>query len=305
MKVTPLYGRRVASDRPLGFWSEPGEPDLTLREGAVTHDAELVHDMPDPGGEGRLRVWMGDGVHVAYDGWECRLDPSTIVYASRGQHRSPFDLVAERVLIPLHRLVHEPSFAALHGAASVIARRAVIFIGASGAGKSTTARLLDRHGGVSATDDLALFDASTLELFPGAHGVRSFERLPEPHLEGTGSGTTEPGRPLYDGSAKLWYDLEGPPAPVSPIALIVHLSRTDRWSLEQVRGASAGVLVLEHAFDLQSPPATWRKARMANVMSLTRNVTVLSCTYPADAGAPAHVPELFRRLAPWLEVSDE
>lgn len=288
----PLYGLAVRCDRELSFWSTEADSQLDVATADLPDPDGLIHDMPDPGGQGRLRMWTEPAPTVEYDGWRFRLAPQRIDYQPVGAHRSPFDLVLERVVVPLHRLQFEPDFVALHGAAVVIDDASYVFVGPSGSGKSTTARLLAESKGTLATDDLAVVDTGTMRLLPGAHGVRSFEPV-------AGSEPVE----LYLGSPKRWYPLAGPPPDESPLRAIIRLDRGTSWRLERVRGASAGVTLLEHAFDLQDPPVVWRQRRMQNVMKVARRVPLLACTYPANAGEPRHATELFARATALLEDS--
>ncbi len=281
-----LYGRVVGSDRPLSFHPTDRPAELELVESEVVPDESVVHSVPDPGGEGRLEVSWGEKIQVLYDGWRFELGTGVIAYQSEAEHRSPFDLVVERVVVPLHQLLRGDAVCAFHGSSVVVDGRAIILIGRSGAGKSTTARLLSDLGSFAA-DDLSLIDSGR-RLLPGAAGVRSHEPVGE-----------SPGVPLYEGATKRWYPLESAPPAPAELELVVHLQRSGDWHVREVEGSAKVVRLLENAFDLEHPPTLFAQSRLSAVTEIARNVPLIEVTYPADAGPPAHARPLWDKLSRW------
>jgi hypothetical protein len=282
-----LYGRVVACDQPLGFHDCTVAADLWVMNGDVPPGITLMHDVPDPGGKGMMRVWdVAKRPVVEYDGWRFELSFEQVTYASIGPHDSPFDLVLERVVVPLVRLFHEPT-CALHGASVVVENQAIVFVGPSGAGKSTTARLLAARGAF-ACDDLTLVDEK-LCVHASAAGVRSFEKVGE-----------KMGRELYPQSAKRWYAFPDPPPPAAPLGLIVYLDRGSSWKLQPLAGTAAVVKLLANTFDLEHPPTGFRTDRLTRVSEIARRVPLVELVYPANEGAPAHVDALWSRIRPLI-----
>jgi len=75
-----------------------------------------------------------------------------------------------------------PDLLFLHAAALERDRAAWLFVGASGAGKSTTAWGLLHHGFSYLSDELAPIDLDTLEVFPYPHALCLKRRPPPPYL---------------------------------------------------------------------------------------------------------------------------
>ena len=75
-----------------------------------------------------------------------------------------------------------PDLLFLHAAALERDRAAWLFVGASGAGKSTTAWGLLHHGFSYLSDELAPIDLDTLEVLPYPHALCLKRRPPPPYL---------------------------------------------------------------------------------------------------------------------------
>lgn len=185
------------------------------------------------------------------------------------------DHVAPRVLAQLGRFV-------LHGSAIEMGGRAVIFIGETGAGKSTLAASLQRAGHRLMGDDAVIVterrDAfvaepvyPSLRLYPDTVSV-----LLAPDAEVA---------PMARYSDKQ--RIEVPPAsnPSVPIAAIFLLSgdgEAESVSITRPAPAAACIALLEQSFAMDPGDAARAAHRMATASRLTESVAVFSAQFPFD-----------------------
>jgi len=137
---------------------------------------ERIHHAPDyPGGPCLDLFYDQQHYFIHYDDYDVRLEKSAI-YLSGPTHNSiRITQVLERVILPLHLYLCFPHLIPLHGGALLFNKHAYIFIGASGAGKSTTlSELLDR-GATLLSDDMVFINANNGALLPSLPTLRLLE----------------------------------------------------------------------------------------------------------------------------------
>ncbi|MBA2665057.1 MAG: hypothetical protein H0U74_22410 [Bradymonadaceae bacterium] len=260
-----------------------------------------MHDTVDYPQGPRLEIFRAPdaSIVIQYDVWMFRLAPGEqqIAFCTTAEPvRTCLDLVFERVVVPLYVLFAEPSILGLHGSAVAIDERGWIFIGESGAGKSTTAHALLAQGATFLADDMTLVDVANGTIRPGSPSIRLWKQSSE--VQGA----------LYDclvsdQTTKRWFRLDdslGAPAPIE-LAGIVWLTPTadaaqdGAWT--PCRPRDGLVALLRQTFDFTSPERAWMTQRFQNAAQLLGRNTLFRYQYKrSDDGLPSHVERLVRVL---------
>jgi hypothetical protein len=116
----------------------------------------------------------------------------------------------------------------LHGSAVVIAGGVVVFLGPSGAGKTTLASGLIRRGATLVTDDVLALEPTQTEML--AHpGASMMVVLPE-DLD----PSSEPLGPVLGRSDKIHFGVDTPPGPL-PLRAIYYLEPSETFSVARVK----------------------------------------------------------------------
>jgi len=246
----------------------------------------------------------GVGVWVDYAGWSAAWpqgqdapDGAAKLWCwGDGEVEVAFEHVVERVLLPLWRLTCGEQVLALHGSAVSLKGRAFIFLGASGAGKSTTAHALGARGLRLVSDDMVLVDVARGLVLPGAPTVRLWRDELEGALER---------EPVSAGVRdKHWFKLPESWAAREPLPIgaIVELERAADAPVEGVASAREGfaarLALLSQCFDLDEPWDGWAKVRMRLSGGLLAREALRVWRYaPHPHGEPAHVSGLLE----WME----
>ncbi len=298
-----LYDMVVESAKPLVLCEARGvEADeaetWVLEEGAVEFDrGRLVHDVADFDGKRRLKVWFdGDSLvllsygetGIEWDGRErrIRIDGGDDLPTRAG-------IALERMAAPIACMLQRSGWIALHASAVGDGDgNAWIFIGNSGAGKSTTAIELNRRGMALLADDLVLLDVSRGELVVATPTVRLFDG-PAQVPEATDRELVMPE------IRKYWYRLPddahhgGSRASVRGVFSLEPRVEAKACAIEEVRGRAATVRLLSQSFDLTEAPARWKKERFRAVCEFVRRARVWRVEYPKSGrGRPVQVEAL-------------
>lgn len=164
------FGYRVVADRELSFcpwrsdWSAVGTLHLRMVEvlpWSLDDHWALLHEIEDYDGGPWLRLWhQGDRLLMRYAGWSAcwARGGEEVMIMADGDPAVAFEHVAERVWVPLYAMWSQPQWLALHGSAIGVDGRALVLVGHSGAGKSTTAYALYQQGATLISDDMVLVD---------------------------------------------------------------------------------------------------------------------------------------------------
>ena len=296
-----LYDLTVASDEDLSLIEvDPDErqPLWRFESGAVgAPQGRLVHDVADFDGEKRLKVWVGHEGRVWFSHGDTRAvwdSEERLIRLDDGEDRHlGAGVMLERVVAPISMMIQRREHVALHASAVLGPDGgAWVFVGNSGAGKSTTALQLQRRGLPIVADDLVMIDGGSERLLVATPTVRLFDR-PDRVPEAVEH------RPVLAGRNKFWYRLRGTETPPSevPIRAVVSL-QPDRSGeggdespvLERVRGREATVRMVGQAFDLTEADADWRAQRFRTLCELARNIEVYRLVYrPDDRTDPVQV----------------
>lgn len=290
-------------------------PDLVFRESeAIVETIErrerrLLHDVEDFPGGPRLRVWAeAERYCVEYNRWKIRFRAGAdevrifTIDAKKTRERSQYDrfhfsLAMERVFLPLYLLLSRPEQIGLHGSAVEFKGEAYLFIGRSGAGKSTTAYEFTRRGGRLLADDLIMVDPVEGVAFGGVPTLRLWREAGE-----VPEAIDERGIWQYEGS-KRWFRMpqsSGAPDQAKIGALILldpdapEGSETIGGRMLKQGGRAALVELLSQTFDLTRPERAWMIGRFKNASKLVREYPCYRFQYKKSAdGSPAHVDALF------------
>lgn len=274
----------------------------------------LLHDVQDFEHGPHLRLWRQcAGFRVDYDRWSLRwrAQSSTLYYSQEAdfQHEGSqydhfrFALAMERVFLPLYLLLESEDMLGLHGSAVTWQGRAYLFIGRSGAGKSTTAYELMRRGARLLTDDLTLVEPGRMEILGAAPAVRLWRQagaLPEA-LEDRGIWPHEQSKRWFrmpDSQAApqraplgaiIWLDPDGP-----------HHAGVPQTQSSSLAGRDALVELLRQTFDLSHPEHDWMRARFRAASQLVHACPMYRFSYQKSPdGEPRHVDALFRAIRAW------
>lgn len=324
------FGRDIFAPAGLSLGRAPAEGACTAfgrvrlhRDDALcTSIAEdlpaLLHDVEDFPGGPKFYVWRdGQAFGVQYDRWRARLAPDEdrIDFGTlRAQAIADVEqleyehfrlsLAMERVFLPLYALFSTPDTVALHGSAVVLEGKAYLFIGRSGAGKSTTAYEFVRRGAQLLADDLIVVDLARGIALGGAPTLRLWKdkgALPE----------AEEDRNLWrHEQSKRWFRIpsEQSAASAVPIGAIIMLDPDSRGDLGDRSEAALTLEVtsqregltdlLGQTFDLSDGSEAWRIARFRNAARLVREYPFYHFRYvKSPDGQPTHVEALFAAIS--------
>lgn len=313
------FGRTVLADRSIPF--QPAEvaaetdtraivlaEDVNTCASRAPDDARLIHEVRDFDDGPRLRVWRrADTLWIAYAGVDFRLDLAErrIHYAERPSDEVgvEFEVLVERVILPLYLLFESETTVGVHGGSVVLGDRAWLFIGDSGAGKSTTARVLVEQGAKLIADDLTLVDVATRRVLPGCPAVRLWEE------EGAVALAVED-RPESALRDKRWFRLPETHATRAPVGLgaifVLDARPADgdlaEASIARVGGQEAFAKLMAQTFDVSEPEVAWSHQRFRAVAALARSVPIYRYSYTrSTTGEPTHVDRLATFIADLLE----
>ena len=302
------YGRAlIAPGVALPFAHASMGLDATLAQGALRLERVQAplpggawdalrrchHALDHPGGPA-LEVFEAQGgslIQVSYAGVSARWrrDESVLGWWPRGPAQVELSHIVERVLAPLHLMTTCPGLLALHGSAVRSAQgQAVVFIGGSGAGKSTSAYELARMPGAALmADDLVLVDVERGLVLPGAPTLRLWRQaLPEAVSQA----------PVSLAMDKQWFQLPEAWAVLQPCPLggIFALERDGRAPVggqgQPLRGLEALTSLLAQCFDWDEPWAAWASARMGAAARLASQGWVTRWRFaPSASGHPEHL----------------
>jgi hypothetical protein len=312
IRAYAAFGRTIIADRSIPF------PESTQTTGAAiellenheacsagpSETAQILHEVEDFRNGPHLQVLRDDSlIWVDYVGYRFCLSPAlhTIEYSKVETTRAGvgFDGLIERVVLPLFLLFESPSVAGVHGGSVVIDDQAWVFIGDSGVGKSTTARVLVERGAKLIADDLTLIDQAKRCVLPGCPAVRLWEQ------EGAVELAIED-RPESVFRDKRWFRLPAAcaaSAPVSAGGVFVlspqsHDAEIIEAKFERITGHEAFAELMAQTFDISNPEADWTRQRFQTVAKLARMIPIYRYVFArSSSGEPTHVEALEEFIA--------
>jgi hypothetical protein len=317
LRAFAAFGRTVLADRAIPF-SRSNETSTDKTSGTVIElsenqqicsqgppdTAKLIHQAADMRDGPRLRV-LREGAHlwVDYVGFIFRMSPAsrTIAYCELQTTRQAvgFEGLIERVVLPLYFLFEAPEVVGVHGGSVAIGDEAWIFIGDSGAGKSTTARVLVERGAGLIADDMTLIDQANGCVLPGCPAVRLWE------AKGAVELAVED-RPESVFRDKRWFRFPAACAALSPVAMggifilspQAHDAALSAPAFERAGGSQAFAALMAQTFDISSPEPDWTRQRFETVAKLARTIPIYRYTFArSQTGEPTHVDALEEFIA--------
>lgn len=290
-----LFDMTFEADREFPFPAAGGEGAADCR---LVEDEALVERVEAD----RTGVLRDEGCELQYGGWLCEVRPGEgrVSYAKRplGELELPLWHVLERMVLPLYATLAAPDRLCLHASGVVFDGVGWLFIGNTGAGKSTTAFELARNFDARlASDEMAVVDVERGDLLAGSPGVRL---LPE-QVDGeeVDSGTIHPAL------EKHWFRLPNERLARGrvPLGGLVVLERVDESDLpepasfSEVAGSRRLTLLLEQTFEFEEAPRSWRERRFRNAAALAKLTQIHTCRiHPTEDGEPAHLETLYEML---------
>jgi adenylate kinase family enzyme len=181
----------------------------------------------------------------------------------------------ERGVGPVLALLTLPHVVCLHAATILVGGRAVLFLGESGTGKSSSAYALSKKPNFGfACDDVAVIDVAKSQLLLGPR--RAWLR--EGNIE------------------KTRIDFEDDVS-VAPIAAIIRMQREDTFLWNRLPSHQAVIEVLLASFRLTHADEALKERINRDLVQLARATPVYHFGFPTSAsGQPDHLDELHKRL---------
>lgn len=286
-----IYGLTLRSQVPIdGLLPQAPSPaiDCEIRVGAVvplaeTPDATWLHEEGEPG----ARITRGDAAVVLEyrDGTRFRIEPGVITTA----WTTTAEDMATYLLGPVLALVlRQRGHLVLHASAVVVNDHALLFAGAAGAGKSTTATAFVAGGAAMLTDDVAAvrWEDSRPLILPGYPRLRLWDDSAAA-LFGAAEALpllTPTWEKRYADTAASFLD-----RPVPLRAVVALAPREEATRIHRIHGHEAVIAVLART----SVPALiheeTRGTELAQVAELVAAVPVLEVAPRHDLGATAEL----------------
>lgn len=248
----------------------------------------------------------------AHDGVIVLSDPSELKVRKSGKHADVFyahidkvalfriDIHAREILFAFpdnrwtsHTLRHllrdqiEPRIIAhkgalvIHAAAVEIESGAVLFVGKSGAGKSTIAAKISQLSGLLISDDAVEVAEANGKWCAKAINP-SLRLLPE-SVEAL-SLLTDKSEPVAHYSRKAQFQIDGPkgPVPITTIFILDEPPAANRTSISAIRPANAFVALLKASFVLDPSRQDLMLKHKEGLSALLREAPVLNLSYKRD-----------------------
>jgi hypothetical protein len=297
-----LHRRLLASDSELPLLSpaNAGAPRLTLRLSTRTHEpqsgtewhrSDAVGDeavIIDRTIDGALIVRFPDATAfvVAHDG-------SAIEILSAPAHYTRDDIAAYALGPVLAVALHLQGAVVLHAASVVMHDRAVLFAGASGSGKSTTAAIFHHLGYDILSDDLTELDGAFA--LPSIAAVRLWPAVLDALY---GSAVAFPDRaPSWD-KKLVRVDAIDRPREIAAILFLESASDTPR--LTRLAPKEGWLQLIANAYTARFPDPEMSRTIFETTSALADRVPMFSLA-PPQLASPHALPELLEReLAEWL-----
>jgi hypothetical protein len=202
--------------------------------------------------------------HVA---WRAH-DPGAFLY--RFEHE---------LTIALQRLRRDLYF--VHAAVLDVSGQAVMLVGASGGGKSTTTWALLHHGCRYFSDELGPVDPTTLAVYPypRALGLKAVPPGPYP----LPPQTLATGRTLHIPTAAMPSGVGAGPAPLTAVFFVRYSPQAARPRLRPLRPAEAAAHLIAHALNPLAHPAGGLDGAIA-LTTGTACFALLTAELPATCG---------------------
>lgn len=219
----------------------------------------------------------------------------TLTHAHQDADRATIDHLLNDHIAP--RIIAQSGALVLHGSAVEIDGQLAIFLGQTGAGKSTLAASLHRSGHRLLGDD-AVVISETARGFEGEAVYRSLRLFPESIAQVFADPVATAPMAYY--SSKLLVDAgtlpETGPASV-PIGGIFALAiADDRVTHAPLKPADACMMLVENSFALDPSDPLAAAGRMANAARLAAAVPCRSLAYPSEFAILPSVGEHVARL---------
>lgn len=299
---------RYREEEPEDLWTLNWEKEELLPPNS---QLETLHDVLDFDGRRRLQVFR-QAKQFRKEGED---QSSEVLYFSYGKTQSRWDerkreigiygaedlelnpgIYLERVVAPIAFLLLRSKTVALHASAVATEKGALVFIGHSGAGKSTTALELSRKGLPLLADDLVIIDLDRLELLSATATVRLFDK-PEAVPEALDHVVILPEL------EKFWYRLPEKEisvrTPLCKIYSLEHSQEVEGGAIMRSGGADSLVRLLKQSFDLSNGPRSYKEERFRGITALAKEIPVYALRYRQECREePAQVKAILDHLEP-------
>ncbi len=297
-----IYGLVVASEVDLLLPQVHPQPaDVTYRLALGTTLPASSHSRSDdPDHPWAVEHWMGRRLAVEFPG-RATFELSRTDVALVSDTTRDTDLVIHLLLDHvLPRVVALRGDLMLHASGAVgPSGRAHLFLGQTGAGKSTIATAL-------VADGWSLLDDDCIRVIPTALGFHALPGAPSVRLLPDAAAAlipeVEPGRPISAGNAKRRFTADGQrlrmatnPALIAGLYLPAGVELIEP-SVERLGFAEALGSIVEHGFHLADEPAAVARRAFEGASALAAAAPVWRLTLPAGLGEIAATTSLIAEL---------
>lgn len=233
-----------------------------------------------------IEHWIGTRLAVEFPGWatfELSRTAVTLVADKTGDQDLVIHLLLDHVL---PRVISLRGDLMLHAAGAVgPSGRAHLFVGATGAGKSTIVTFLVSKGWLLLDDDGIRLSHTALgfRALPGAAAVRLLPDASDALVPDFPAG-----RPMYEGSKKRRFAADGRrlrvatgPTPIEGLYLLIRNDESEP-SVQRLGFADALTTITEHGFHLADEPTSITRQAFERASALAAETKLSRLVYPTD-----------------------
>ncbi len=254
-------------------------------------DGKCIHKAIDFPGGPVLEIFEDNNIFtLQYDQYRARLHKNRIEMSGPIADVGRVTQVLERVLLPIHLHLHFSNLVPLHGGAILFEKSAHVFLGESGAGKSTTVLELVKKGASVISDDLVFIDTNTMHLLPGLPTLRLLEPtdLCVKKVERVG--------PEIE---KWWHLLDQKQLQEElPIKTIFILEPgEDLFNVQTTKGFSKTATLLSQSFGFTDSGPIREKNRFESIGKIAESVRIEDLHFRKGEHHPIHIDKLASYLS--------
>ncbi len=277
------------------FFQKKTGPILNPIELLIVDEIEIqgqrIHKALDFPGGPVLEIFQSEDIFsIQYAEYRARLLKNRIDICGPVSDTSRITQVLERVILAIHLQLHFPNLIPLHGGAIIFGERQYVFIGDSGAGKSTTVLELLKRGAKVLSDDLVFIDTHSMKVLPGLPTLRLLEKA-----DVNAKNIVRVGPQIE----KWWHLLEQEqlqdPMPIQHIFILKPGDALLRC--QPAKGFSKASELFSQTFGFTHASESREQTRFQGIGKIAKHVPVSYLHFKKGQNGPIHIDELTSYLS--------